>query len=45
MNEVPVLFDRLTNKTSGASSSRSGNKTLEILSGTRTRNRRAVGMS
>ncbi|KAF8734858.1 hypothetical protein RHS02_06757, partial [Rhizoctonia solani] len=37
MNEVPILFERLTNKTSGGSSSRNRNKTLEILSGTRTR--------
>ncbi|CAE6471834.1 unnamed protein product [Rhizoctonia solani] len=42
MNEVPILFERLTNKTSGASTSRGGNKSLEILSGTRTRNRRTV---
>ncbi|KAG8689938.1 hypothetical protein FRC11_014784 [Ceratobasidium sp. 423] len=42
MNEVPVLFERLTNKTSGVSRGRNNTKTLEILSGTRTRNRRAV---
>ncbi|CUA77284.1 Sialidase [Rhizoctonia solani] len=42
MNEVPVLFERLTNKTSGGSSSRNASKTLGILSGSRTRNRSAV---
>ncbi|KAH7320459.1 hypothetical protein B0J17DRAFT_294724 [Rhizoctonia solani] len=42
MNEVPVLFERLTNKTSGASSSINNTKTLQILSGTRTRSRRAI---
>ncbi|KAJ1301908.1 hypothetical protein OPQ81_000748 [Rhizoctonia solani] len=42
MNEVPVLFERLTNKTSGRSNGRNNIKTLEILSGTRTRNRGAV---
>ncbi|CAE6478616.1 unnamed protein product [Rhizoctonia solani] len=42
MNEVPILFERLTNKTSGVSRGRNSSKTLEILSGTRTRNRRTV---
>ncbi|CAE6435143.1 unnamed protein product [Rhizoctonia solani] len=42
MNEVPVLFERLTNRTSGVSSGASNNKTLQILSGTRTRSRRAI---
>ncbi|CAE6381004.1 unnamed protein product [Rhizoctonia solani] len=42
MNEVPVLFERLTNKTSGGSSSRNASKTLGILSGSRTRNRSTV---
>ncbi|CAE6337627.1 unnamed protein product [Rhizoctonia solani] len=42
MNEVPVLFERLTNKTSGGSSSRNTSKALEILSGSRTRNRSTV---
>ncbi|CAE7201412.1 unnamed protein product [Rhizoctonia solani] len=43
MNEVPVLFERLTNKTSGGSSSqRNVSGTQVLLGGSRTRNRRAI---